>query len=93
MRSPVYMRQFALAAIGLAFASAALDIAVAHETHKMECNATAINGMKADIQSMPEGEARTTATQEMQMAEGLMAKNDMEGCMAHMHKAMEALEE
>ena len=86
------MRQFALAVIGLAFASIPL-LAVAHEEHKMECNATAMNAMKADVQSMPEGEARATATKEMQMAEEMMAVHDMEGCMAHMHKAMEAIEE
>jgi hypothetical protein len=92
MRNSVCMRHFALAVIGLALASVPLP-AAAHEEHKMECNATTMTAMKADIQAMPEGEARATATKEMQMAEEMMAEHDMEGCMAHMHKAMEAIEE
>jgi hypothetical protein len=39
---------------------------------------------------MSEGEAKTTATKEMQAA--MMAKNDMEGCKTHIHSAMEAAE-
>jgi hypothetical protein len=46
--------------------------------------------LKADIQAMSEGEAKTTATKEMQAA--MMAKNDMEGCKTHIHSAMEAAE-
>ena len=37
-------------------------------------------------------EAKTTAMKEMQMAEDMMAKKDMEGCRTHMHNAMEATE-
>ena len=66
--------------------------AAAHEEHQMECNETSINAMNADIQSMSDGEAKTTAMKEMQMAEDMMAKKDMEGCAAHMHEAMEAME-
>jgi hypothetical protein len=73
-------------------ASGALISAVAHEGHKMECTETSINAMKADIQAMPNGEAKTTATKEMQMAEDMMTKKDTEGCKAHMHNAMEATE-
>ena len=73
-------------------ASVPLTSAVAHEEHQMECNETAINAMNADIQSMGDGEAKTTALKEMAMAEDMMAKKDMEPCMAHMHNAMEALE-
>jgi hypothetical protein len=93
MTCAIYMRPFVLGAIGLALASAPLGLAVAHEEHKMECNDTAINAMKADIQSLHQGEAKTTAMKEMQIAEGMMAKKDMEACMAHMHKAMEAMDE
>jgi hypothetical protein len=58
----------------------------------MECTETGINAMKADIQSMDDGDAKTTATKEMQMAEDMMANKDMKGCEAHMHNAMEAME-
>ena len=53
---------------------------------------TAINALKADIQAMGEGEAKTTASKEMETAQQLMAKNDMEGCKSHIHSAMEATE-
>ena len=76
----------------LAFASAPLTFAVAHEGHQMECNETGINAMNADIQSMNDGEARTIAMKEMKMAEEMMAKKDMQACMTHMHNAMEATE-
>ena len=58
----------------------------------MECNETGMNAMHADIQSMNEGEAKTTATKEIKMAEEMMAKKDMKACMDHMHNAMEATE-
>jgi hypothetical protein len=92
------MRKFVLAnlvfgALGLtALASAPLTFAVAHEGHQMECNETGINAMNADIQSMNDGEAKTTAMKEMQMAEQMRAKKDMKACMAHMYNAMEATE-
>ena len=73
-------------------ASVSVTPAVAHEEHQMQCNETNINAMNADIQSMGDGEAKTTALKEMAMAEDTMAKEDMEACMAHMHNAMEALE-
>ena len=66
--------------------------AVAHEEHQMECNETSINAMNADIQAMSDGEAKTTAMTEMKMAEDMIAKKDMEACVAHMHNAMEAME-
>ena len=75
-----------------AFASAPLTFAVAHEGAQMECNETGINAMNADIQSMNDGEAKTTAMKEMQMAEEMMAKKDMKACMAHMYNAMEVTE-
>ena len=75
-----------------AFASAPLTFAVAHEGHQMECSETGINAMNADIQSMNDGEAKTTAMKEMKMAEEMMAKKDVKACMAHMYNAMEATE-
>ncbi len=72
--------------------SAPLTFAVAHEGTQMECNETNINAMNADVQSMNDGEAKTTAMKEMKMAEEMMAKKDMKACMAHMYNAMEATE-
>lgn len=66
--------------------------AVAHEGHKMECSETSINAMNADIQAMPDDEAKMIARKEMQMAEGALAKHDMGGCETHMDDAMEAME-
>ena len=66
--------------------------ALGHEAHHVECNDTAINALKADIQAMEEGEAKTTATKEMEAALRMMAKNDKEACKSHIHSAMEAAE-
>ena len=93
------MRRFAfvnvvVGLLGLAgLASAPLSFTFAHEGREMECNETNINAMSADIQSMPDGEAKNTASAEMKMAEETMANKDMKACMSHMAKAMEALEE
>lgn len=76
----------------LVLTGAPMSLAVAHEGHKMECNEIGMNAVQADIQSMQDGEAKTTATKEMKMAEEMMAKKDMKGCAAHMHEAMEATE-
>jgi hypothetical protein len=69
-----------------------LTSALGHEGHHAECNETAINALKADIQAMGEGEAKTTATKEMEVAQQMMVKNDTEGCKSHIHSAMEATE-
>ena len=74
------------------FVGLPLTLALGHEGHHVECNETAINALKADIQAMGEGEARNTATKEMEAAQQMMAKNDMEGCKSHIHSAMEATE-
>ena len=74
------------------FAGLPLTLALGHEAHHAECNETTINALKADIQAMGEGEAKTTATKEMEAAQQMMAKNDMEGCKSHVHSAMEATE-
>jgi hypothetical protein len=76
----------------LALASFSASFAVAHEEHQMKCDETAVNAIHADIQAMGDGEAKTTAMKEMQMAEDMMAKKDMKACASHMHNAMEATE-
>jgi hypothetical protein len=88
------MRRFVFAKLifGTVFASALANFAVAHQGHKMECNETSINAMNADIQAMRDGDAKTTAMKEMQMAEQMMAAHDMGGCETHMDNAMEATE-
>jgi hypothetical protein len=75
------------------FAGLPLTLALGHEGHHAECNDTTINAVKADIQAMGEGEAKTAATKEMEAAQQLMAKNDVEGCKSHIHSAMEATEQ
>ena len=69
-----------------------LTLAHGHEAHHAECSDTAINALKADIQAMGEGGARTTATKEVEVAQQMMTENDMEGCKSHIHSAMEATE-
>ena len=76
----------------LALASFPASFAVAHEEHHMECTETSMNAMHADIQAMDDGESKTTAMKEMQIAEDMMAKKDMKTCATHMHNAMEATE-
>ena len=51
-----------------------------------------VNAMNADIQAMRNGEAKTAAMKEMQMAKQMMAAHDMRGCETHMDNAMEAVE-
>jgi outer membrane biosynthesis protein TonB len=81
-------------ALGLtALASAPLTFAVAHQDHEAKCNETSINAMNADIQAMEDGEAKTTAMKESEMAKAMLAKKDTDACMDHMHKAMEAMEQ
>ena len=70
-----------------------MTAAVAHQAHKLACNDTTVNAMDADIQSMPDGQAKTAAMKEMGMAKEMMAKKDTESCDAHMQKAMEAMDE
>jgi hypothetical protein len=57
----------------------------------MECTQTSINALHADIQAMKDGEAKRTATKELEMAEDMMASEDMKGCVI-MHNATEAVE-
>lgn len=94
-RTESSMRKFVfVAAISLtALASAQLGSAVGHEAHQAECTEIAMNAVNADIQAMDDREAKVKAMKEMQMAEEMMTKKDMEGCAIHMHNAMEATEE
>ena len=75
-----------------AFADVPLTFAIAHEGHQMECTETSINAVNSDLQAMDDGEAKTTASKEMEIAEDMMIKKDMKACVTHMHNAMEAIE-
>jgi len=91
MRKP--LRNISLRVLLLAgFAGLPFTLAVGHEGHHVQCNGTTINAVKADIQAMGEGEARTTASRKLQAAQEMMTKNDIEGCKSHIHSAMEATE-
>jgi hypothetical protein len=91
MRKP--LRNISLRVLLLAgFAGLPFTLAVGHEGHHVQCNGTTINAVKADIQAMGEGEARTTASSELQAAQEMMTTNDIEGCKSHIHSAMEATE-
>ena len=67
-----------------------LTLAIGHEAHHAECSDTAINAVKADMQAMEAGAAKTTAAKEMEAAQQMMAKNDMEACKSHIHSASAA---
>jgi hypothetical protein len=75
---------------GLAASSAS---ALAHEAHHATCSETAANALKADIQAMPDGDAKNKAMKEFTRAEEMMAKKDTKACETHMHNAMQAVEE
>jgi hypothetical protein len=81
------------AAIFAAVTGASVTTALTHEAHKMTCNETSINAINADIQALPDGDAKTKAMKELAMAEEMMGKNDLKACEAHLHNAMEAIEE
>lgn len=74
------------------FFSALLASAFAHEKHRMQCTQTGISAIHADIQAMKDGEAKRIAMKEMKLAEDMKAGKNMEGCVAHMHNAVEAIE-
>ena len=86
------LNALALAAISLAIAASPMTSVLAHEGHKMECNDATIKAMKADVQAMPDGNPKTTATKEMKSAEDMMQKKDMKACTEHLQNAMEATE-
>ncbi len=83
----------AIGTLGLTvLAGVPLSSAVSHEGRKIKCRESSVNGILADIQAMNDGEAKTTAMKEVQMAQDMMARKDINGCVSHMHNAMEAME-
>lgn len=94
MRNHTISTYLALGVIAFVALSSTLPRqAVAHEAHKMACNQTAMNAMQADLQSMPDGDAKTRAMEQLQAAKEMMAKKDMEACGVHMQNATQAIEE
>ena len=86
IRSQITIACFAL----LLSASAMRNVASGHEGHQIECKKTSMQAVKADIQAMNNGEAKTMAMKEIKMAEEMMDKKDMDACKTHMHNAMDA---
>jgi hypothetical protein len=83
----------AAALVPIFTASVPPKLAQAHEDHNVKCNETAVNALEADIQSMSDGDAKDAASEDLAKARKMMSKKDLEGCEAHMHKAMEKSEE
>jgi len=92
MQHCVRVATLAVGVFGL-FSTVPLNRAAAREGHQIECSETAADAIKADIQAMPDGQAKTTATKEMEMAKVMMGQKNMEVCNDHMHRAIEAIEE
>lgn len=59
---------------------------------KMECTTAEMTKMKDKMGSMPASDSKTMAMKEMDMADKMMEKKDMSGCMDHMDKAMKAMD-
>jgi hypothetical protein len=57
----------------------------------IECNDASMTKMKTDVMTMPDGDKKTMAMKEMKMAEDMMMKKDMKGCMTHMDNAMKGM--
>jgi len=89
----VFTSNLIFGAFVLAVPGVSLTAAVAHEGHGMTCTETGINALNADVQAMRDGEAKTRAMKEMEAAQDMVAKKNMEACMSHMHNAMDAYEE
>ena len=88
---PLIRSQITIACFALLLpANAMRNVAFGHEGHQMECTKTSMQAVKADIQAMNNGEAKTMAMKEIKMAEEMMDKKDMNACRTHMHNAMDA---
>src|SRR5262245_44494212 len=68
------------------------NLAIADEGHQMECKKTSMQAIKANIQAMNDGEAKTLAMKEIKMADEMMDKKDMNACKTHLHNAMDAMD-
>lgn len=71
---------------------ALLALTPAQAQDKMDCSQAEMTKMETKMKTMSDGESKKMAMKEMQMAESMMKKNDMKGCMTHMQGAMKAME-
>src|SRR5262249_33088507 len=84
--------QITIAILALLVFASPRTLAIAHEGHQMECKKISMQAIKADIQAMNDGEAKTLAMKEMKMADEMMDKKDMNACKTHLHNAMDAMD-
>jgi hypothetical protein len=84
--------QITIAVLALLVFASPRNPAIAHEGHQTECKKTSMQAIKADIQAMNDGEAKTLAMKEMKMADEMMDKKDMNACKTHLHNAMDAMD-
>jgi hypothetical protein len=77
-----------LKAICFAAGLVAITAAPVFAATDMECTDASMTKMKTDVMGMKDGENKTMAMNEMKMAEDMMMKKDMKGCMTHMDNAM-----
>lgn len=57
----------------------------------MDCSDASMSKMNTDMMKMKDGDHKTMAMKEMDMAKDMMMKKDMKGCMEHMTKASKAM--
>lgn len=87
------LRHFAVGFFAIdVFSGMLLASAGAHEAHRMKCTQARIDAVRADIQVMKNGEAKSAAAKETETAADMLARNDLDGCVIHLHKAIEAIE-
>lgn len=79
------MKKSVLIAVLFAFGTAIPAFAA---DDMMKCDDASMTKMKTDVMGMKDGENKTMAMNEMKMAEDMMMKKDMQGCMKHMNDAM-----
>ena len=78
----------AAAAVAALFAFPAL----AQDKMAMECSEDGMMKSNESMMKMEDGEQKTMAMKEMDMAKEAMTKKDMEGCKMHMEEAMKAMD-
>jgi hypothetical protein len=58
----------------------------------MKCDDAEMSAMNTKIEAMPDGESKTMAMKQMDMAKDSMSKQDMKECAMHMNDAMGSME-
>lgn len=91
MRTSVPVRLLAFACGVSAIAGDPAPSALAHEEHRTVCSETSLNALRADIQALNDGATKKAASDEMAMAQDMLAKINLHACAEHMQKAEEAM--